>query len=1055
MPIGWYVIDPLDTGVIASTSKKVGASISAQVPVNGSAITITVPKLAAALVGSVGAPLGLSATSKKVTANLTGEHAQSGTSAVTLQKASAALSGIFSNVGTISSQIQKTQAVFAGSTFNAATIASTLQKASASLVSEQTQSGSIASTLQKVSASALGSGAGGPINSTLQKVSSALVGQQTQVGTISSTLQKASAVLAGEQAQAGTMGATLQKVSADLSGLEQPAGAIASTLQKVSAALGSSGSSTPPEFGSFTTLAQGSTSPAAVPVPTGVVANSIILVGIYVEPSGQSITPLPSGFAEAPDSPATVTGTQPHALHMYWKRATGADSGTYDFTMAGNTFRGAFAMRIDNAVTSGNPFDVTNSAVLTTTTGNDTPAVTDTTTDTNRLWVWAGTNFNGGNCTTVTGFTERLDPGGICIAVDTKQEPTIAGSGSLVGTWTTTGSHAAWLGALLPAVTGGGVGAAGTMSPTLKKVSAALSGSQSDFVTRDSVTGYLMLSGTRFRFAGNNGDMWGLSEDTTTYGETITSGLHVMNHAAIDDYITAAVAMNARVVRTFTAGLGVAGTFMPTLNTYVDANMEGLDYAIIQCAANGIRLLCPLVDDYDYYYHGKFTWCTLSGVTPDGTATQFFTNATVIANFKAYVNALMNHTNTYTGVKYKDDPVFLAWETGNELDGSATPQNLLDWTADIAQYIKVTVGAKQLVMDGKWGITSNGANIPATHMNNPYIDIFTEHTYDQYRIPAHMANQAAICHNYGKAFVVGEYPMTGLNQVGAGIGWSNADMIAAVESNANVDGDLFWNLLPTGNGHGGGYATHYPGDDGTMTGRVTAQKNHAIAMAGTTLSNATDHPKTKTLISPDTNVGLWTARSTANISGGQIVLPTGDTAYSSAMVCDLSNSEIVVQLVQKNPGTGNSGCGMYVQPTPAPYGSSAVMGFIIEGNTVRYRQDLGSISETTETYSTSAHRWLRLRADPDTTQFTPFPFSIGTVYWDTSSDGINWTTKRTLAPSVVLTSVYVVLYNWNWGSDGTSGTAIFDNFNNAPLPGPPVGRIITPHRVRSRHGRIR
>jgi hypothetical protein len=559
-----------------------------------------------------------------------------------------------------------------------------------------------------------------------------------------------------------------------------------------------------------------------------------------------------------------------------------------------------------------------------------------------------------------------------------------------------------------------------------------------NFVTRDSTTGYLMLNGQRFRFGGANVDSY-YTDAATTYGETIQgNGAHVLSHAAIDSLVPEIAGMNLSVVRAFLCAIGNPGTFMPTINTYDHTALEPVDYFVATLQNYGVRIVSPLVDDFDYFDHGKFTWCTLSGVTPNGNADEFFTNATVIANFKAYVNALLNHTNIYTGIKYKDDPMWLAWETGNELDNTAASrQALLDWTLDVAQYIKVTVGAQQLVHDGKWGILGANDLMDATYMNSPYIDFYTEHSYDQWRTPDHMANQAALAHNYGKGFIVGEYPLNGLNQSGGTIPtWTPAQLAAAVEGNTNLDGDLFWNLLPQGNTHGQGYYNHYPGDVGNaaMIARVNAYQTHAIAMAGSTVRTATVPRKTATL--SDTFATYDSAKfnllSTASITGGQAVLPTGNTGVISAFLHDLSNSEIVVQLVQKNPGTGASQCGIGIQPTNGVYDTSNFVGFIIDGNTVKYRSLVGGgiTDGTTETYSATTHRWLRLRASPDATVFPAYPVSSGTIYWDVSSDGVTWVNKRTWTPvNIMTTSNYVLLTNWNYGGDAGSGTAIFDNLN--------------------------
>src|SRR3954464_10206246 len=119
----------------------------------------------------------------------------------------------------------------------------------------------------------------------------------------------------------------------------------------------------PPVFGSAGTYpVGGSTTTLSVPVPASVAANDLIIVPVYVE-IAHAVTP-PVGFTEDSNSPAIVGAPDDHYLHIYWKRATGADSGTYDFTIAaGVTFRVGVAVRITGAITSGYPFDVTAKAV--------------------------------------------------------------------------------------------------------------------------------------------------------------------------------------------------------------------------------------------------------------------------------------------------------------------------------------------------------------------------------------------------------------------------------------------------------------------------------------------------------------------------------------------------------------------------------------------------------------------------------------------------------------------------------------------------------------------
>lgn len=207
-----------------------------------------------------------------------------------------------------------------------------------------------------------------------------------------------------------------------------------------------------PAFGALgTSSGGGSGTTCNIPVPSGVVSGSVVLVFLYVETT-QAVTPA-SGFTEAPNSPAEVTGSHAHDLRVYWKRATGSDSGSYGFTIAaGLAWRMGVAIRFSGCVTSGNPLDVTTSAVKTTTSDGTTPAVSLVSRGDERLWVWAGSFYNGDvTCTPPSGFTERAEiQGGVVIDVATKSQSVLGSSGSVSGTFGGNGATGAWMGALLP-----------------------------------------------------------------------------------------------------------------------------------------------------------------------------------------------------------------------------------------------------------------------------------------------------------------------------------------------------------------------------------------------------------------------------------------------------------------------------------------------------------------------------------------------------------------------------------------------------------------------------
>lgn len=65
---------------------------------------------------------------------------------------------------------------------------------------------------------------------------------------------------------------------------------------------------------------------------------------------------------------------------------------------------------------------------------------------------------------------------------------------------------------------------------------------------------------------------------------------------------------------------------------------------------------------------------------------QFYTNATIVNDFKNYIKHLITHVNPYTGLSYAEDPTIFAYETGNELGGPTFGDMdvPVSWTADIS-----------------------------------------------------------------------------------------------------------------------------------------------------------------------------------------------------------------------------------------------------------------------------------------------------------------------------------------------------------------------------------
>lgn len=196
------------------------------------------------------------------------------------------------------------------------------------------------------------------------------------------------------------------------------------------------------------------TSSAPVPVPAAAATNDIAVVGIYIEDT-VTITP-PAGFTQKVDLRTSAIARG--GLVVYWKRLTGADSGTYTFTWTGTPWRGANCGLWSGRVTSGDPFDGT-VGTAESTTSVTTLNVSTSPAQANGDAVGFWTNFNGGcSFTPPTNYTERQDNNDV-MCLDTRDAVAAGTTGSISATANITDFMKAFLGVLAPA------GATATKAP--------------------------------------------------------------------------------------------------------------------------------------------------------------------------------------------------------------------------------------------------------------------------------------------------------------------------------------------------------------------------------------------------------------------------------------------------------------------------------------------------------------------------------------------------------------------------------------------------------------
>lgn len=210
-----------------------------------------------------------------------------------------------------------------------------------------------------------------------------------------------------------------------------------------------------PTFGTIGTLHAATTSTPAFAVPASVASGDIIVVAFFADVSTTTISTFPTGFAAAENSPRTVNagGAGNHAIHVAWKRATGADTGTYTFTLSASVFVYGNAVRYTGAVASGNPWDSPTAAGDGGNTGSTTtPDIAVTTAGPDRMLFFAGSNFGGdtGTWTAPTGFSERQGGANTTnLEISDKVQAAQGGSGNTHATLTVSDKVGDWLGALI------------------------------------------------------------------------------------------------------------------------------------------------------------------------------------------------------------------------------------------------------------------------------------------------------------------------------------------------------------------------------------------------------------------------------------------------------------------------------------------------------------------------------------------------------------------------------------------------------------------------------
>ena len=257
-----------------------------------------------------------------------------------------------------------------------------------------------------------------------------------------------------------------------------------------------------------------------------------------------------------------------------------------------------------------------------------------------------------------------------------------------------------------------------------------------EFVTRQGPN--LMLGGRPFMYAGANNyyvgidNFIGAEPDTAVIDEIVADcqamQLNCLRVWGFNDHDTAVEPWwtEIKAARLQTGLGGVVYQRDRTHGGVIDGGVDyfrGLDYLLDRAAASGLRVILPLVNNWqDYGGMAQYVQWSTGAAIPDADAANtawrtyknaFYTDPAAQTLYRAFAGYLADRVNTCNGRTYKADPTILAWQLANEprmaTYAGGSHAALDAWVAGTADYLKNTVGVSQLVTVGMEGYYADAA----------------------------------------------------------------------------------------------------------------------------------------------------------------------------------------------------------------------------------------------------------------------------------------------------------------------------------------------------------
>lgn len=294
--------------------------------------------------------------------------------------------------------------------------------------------------------------------------------------------------------------------------------------------------------------------------------------------------------------------------------------------------------------------------------------------------------------------------------------------------------------------------------------------------------------------------------------------------------------------------------------------LRALDFVLWQARQSGIRLVVPLVNNWDDYggmnqyvrwrlerstwfapeVHGRYTRADQRNVVAGVEGRRyrvalsesfghddFYTDTTIKEWYKSYIEFLLHRVNTYSGISYQNDPTILAWELANEPRSSDRSGLIVSrWVDELSTHIK-RIDENHLVGTGEEGfdVAFGGYSVPAynnqtwlfdgtagvsflMNSSNQRIDFAGIHLYPQSWSLTNSAGNSWISDHIrlaatvNKPLVIGEFGVLA-QQPATYDSWLTTTLLE------EGSGAMLWQLLEGGRSNNDGYGIRCP-ESGTV-----------------------------------------------------------------------------------------------------------------------------------------------------------------------------------------------------------------------------------------------